>query len=672
MDIHEADCGHEILETSPIYIHKCLGSFCSECKEGSNQQCQVCRDMYKDDDLIKLEGVSTCEHDNTCLNEPRFFCYCVSQNLCEPHLIHVHGKIITSKRCTPKISVSTCETPCIKCDKFIATHVNEDNNELLCEGCVREHGLTRVKHLNKNSSENVKHDHDFNLFKSAVEKRLALQLKRCDAFKNEIKVEENKCQEMVKNLGSIIESCTHDNRKKLESLESSVNYAQKFMENLTKKEHEISSYIDKNKANIAEVENKLKPWVKQLLQSFETPVVNRVIIDFQEKTNDHVTRINLRPVSNSIQEDILPCNQEASSSMHTFAEFITRRAINQCRDHFAHTEPCGEADCYCRYYTNRDSSSAGPSTSKRAKTTHATKEHDEFDPCVYTDEESEPEYDESDHGIVAMNRSIEMPHSSPLIRLENTQEIMVKITYLRCPLWFFLEIPEMVEIRAKIMNDLNDPSKLHVPVLTVKQHSRVLVKDRQGFGPRMKRALIKSYNMEKGTWLVKFIDFGNDVNVKREQIHELSEEYQDIDSTCFRACLMGVKPRSNFCFTQKVPRNATSHINKYLLEKSGRVLVTREYQTMDDATFCKVSSFIKNKKVDWAKELCEANLALPVSEEPKCFLASENFCYLFHYFMKCHETCERVHKCPFCSENHALGSCQAYHRELITKESKRK
>ncbi|XP_025016051.1 uncharacterized protein LOC112538583 [Tetranychus urticae] len=664
--IHEGDCGHQIPDSLTFYLHDCLGSFCENCKSKSNK-CQFCGNLYTEDELIKSLAKDTCEYESKCSSIPMYHCTCATMKLCEVHLIHVHSKIIPSKRCLPqKLDSMANEKPCGKCETFIATHVNKENNEPVCESCIIKHELPNVAALDKaHDKESIG---DLKLYRSAIEKRVSLQVQRCDSFYSEVKIEEKKCHEAMEQLKSLINSCNKENMGKHESLKAAVSYAQRFMGKMDG----IMSLINHGRISDQEIIQKLKSWIKHLLQSFETPVVSKVVIEFQDSSNDHSKRVNIKHVANLMQEDMAMFLDpiDLSTSTPNLSDYVLRRAVNLCRDQLPHSVPCGESNCYCSLFNKRSLENPEPSTSKRSKVTTVScyKQVNDIDPFASSEEDEDELYDDFYHAP-AIDTSISMPHVSSLIPFEDKTEVRVRLTSIRCPLWFFLEKPEMLEKRLEILNSLNDSKAFHMPMLVIKAHVRAVIKDKIGFGPRFKRAFIKSYNMEKRTWLVRLLDYGNDINVDPDCIYELPAEYHDIDETCFRACLMGVKPRSNFCFTQHVPRNATSFINKYLRSKSGRVMVTREFQTVDDATFCRVSSYINDTKVDWTKELCDANLALPLLEEPCCFLAKENYCYMFHYFNKCHDECERVHTCPFDSQNHSLKNCSAYLSELQAKEA---
>lgn len=659
-------CGHEVQPHDKFYIHKCFGTICHECKINL-ETCTSCGQEVVSQNLIMVHGKPKCSHEG-CSSVAVYKCTCYANSFCEMHLLQNHSKIALSRRCIPTMMDEKQENICVECDKFIATNIVKSTNAHVCDSCLKNHeGDTTTL----STSTVDKMELEMKISAIAIVTRIELQQKRIKEFETGIQAENSCFNSNLDRLRKLYESCENENKCKLASIKKNLDQAIEIGERIHMDSHSelnFTNIIRDGKMLEEDAQGKMKSWVSEILRGFETPRIKRLAFEISESScMQRVSVIeNLYTCDSDEQE---PSTSASETSSSTAIEQFTRDMVTKMV--VAKRKHCDGDECSCFKDMKHDKPHEGEN--KKSKKSWSFWDDDPFASDHEEEEEEEEFYDYAEEVDTSyVSSPTKLSSSEVFTRFHDSSTITVKMTSMRCPLWFALEKPEMVERRAAIIDNLNSCERVLTKKLSVKTHEYVIIEDAPRYKPRMKRAVVKSFNIVKGTWIVNLLDYGKDINVSPKDIYEMPEEYMVIESTCFRASLMGIRPRSNFCFTHKLDRNTTNFIYKYMLPSSYRVFVNREFQTADQTVFVKIKSIRDGVKFDWTHELLKANLALPTRDEPHCFLPKYCYCYMAHYFGNCNSQCERIHSCPFCEKDHFLTNCSDYKKIMLAEESKKK
>uniref|UniRef100_T1KS39 Uncharacterized protein n=2 Tax=Tetranychus urticae TaxID=32264 RepID=T1KS39_TETUR len=628
-------------------VHKCLTFYCNNCP--ARGTCNSCGQEIVTPDFIFHGNLKPCKFTN-CEEDASLHCTCTQMELCEIHMLKVHSKVPEQKRCTPVYLYQEKEETFCSCKEFYSSFYNKSTQEELCFSCF-------IKLEDKNDfmeKDSLSHEYfesRLELLRNSISTYYRLNKSREEKFKDEIEIYNNKTTDVLLKVTELVEESKLNNFMKLAQMKQANREAQILADKLgdaaTVSMLMKIGQSHKNKQKI--VHDRLASWVKEKVKRLNQPSLSKIFIDLRDQGTRCIVQETIEPPVTS---------NEVISEPGTSGLKIARTTKHQLEGSPQGIRPFNKLVIDMRIGPNVDRDERIHEQEDQVRP-----ERDETD-SIHTDDifESEDDYDPCSPVMVFDNQQI-----GPLRKLDyqEQQEVHVRLTGIRCPLWLFFEIPELQEKRIEIINMLDDETLILTRAFDIKTGDFVIIQDKEQFGSKKKRAKIMRPGTSPNRWLVKLLDYGRAISVPASKIFSYPETFDYTDETCFHAALLDIRPRSRFVFVMNQPYNAVWFIKNQLLHPSGLAMVTRKYMSQDGRVWCHVKSKRNNVVYDWARELVKANLALAYIE---AFIPSKDYCYLGHFYGKCRQDCPRVHDCPFCEQKHLLTSCFALVQETKAKE----
>ncbi|XP_053204329.1 uncharacterized protein LOC128388888 [Panonychus citri] len=334
--INKLDCGH--YQSDVFYVHKCLKTFCHQCKQ-ENRPCVLCKTDLIEADYLKAIDKKRCGDDSVCNNQAIFHCLCSKKDFCEAHLLKFHRKILASKRCCAVIlNSSTDEPSCSKCDNFIAEFVDKITNELFCETCSKNKSANIVpidRDNNNNTTVNIDIDKNFHIHRDIIGNQLNLLSTKLEEYTNEFEKEKAKFNNEINHLQKELESYVNINKDQIDSLRASVDKVKQFLDLLNRSDKlGIINLIKSDKLNYKLVDSKLRLWVEEIVQSYNIPELTKSGFNWIEETDFY----ELVPG---------PRNWKSNHSPF-FPDNILKLTHDFIKDHLRHKNDCNSPSCPCK------------------------------------------------------------------------------------------------------------------------------------------------------------------------------------------------------------------------------------------------------------------------------------------------------------------------------------
>ncbi|XP_053207922.1 uncharacterized protein LOC128391979 [Panonychus citri] len=331
--IAKLDCGHD--QSDVFYIHKCLKTFCDECRQENRLSVLWNIELVKTDYLKAIDR-KRCVGTSICNNQAIYRCSCGNKDFCWIHLHEYHVLVLPQKRCLPTMLDSdTNAEPCSKCEHFIAKFMDQTTNELFCESCKNDNNSSNFVEIdldnNRNITENLK------IYCADVQKRLDLLNTKLNEYTIEIENEKAEFNKGIGHMRSELKCYLSANKVKIDSLRAEVDKVKQFLSRLNRNDKfGIINLTKSNKLDHKLADSKLKLWVEEIVKSYVIPELTKSGVDWAKESERAFRELVPGPRNWNLNHGPF------------FPDSLLELTYDLIKDMNSHKDSCLDSSCYCQ------------------------------------------------------------------------------------------------------------------------------------------------------------------------------------------------------------------------------------------------------------------------------------------------------------------------------------
>uniref|UniRef100_T1KZS6 Tudor domain-containing protein n=1 Tax=Tetranychus urticae TaxID=32264 RepID=T1KZS6_TETUR len=591
-------------------------------------------------------------------------CFCIEDGfVCQVHLSSIHVGLLEGQSCKPNLlphKQASCK--CDSCLKFVAKYKSNATNKKICLDCyekVKNDGITYEPIAKAKENFVMAYHEEFKLSKLSVGCKLSQVRDGADSTIIKTgKIQEEMAASLA-TVNEIYDAALANNKAILTRIEKQVKLLTAQNDIINKKQKgfgKLHQAILDGAFTDDTIISTLREWFKSILNYSPNMTLKRVNFDIQAYTGN-ATKVTVKPIE----------FDECSNAQNVPEAVLKRQKITEEKS-LTRMHPMVPCSSQMQSAQNDPRLARNPdrSLSEYFSSVHDARDKDmpHSDTVFFENDENE-----------ALNEPVQ-----DIQIIEKQEAFYVYVTHVKSPLWIYLEKPESVDERAKILDAISKKAQEWMPVKDsdLDLNQAYIVRDVTDKKRPFKRAILKSENLDDKSYRVTYLDYGNDAKVYKDKIGQIKDFDVSKHSTVFKAKLVRIKPPSNFVFIYQAPFDPVKFIKSNFLNETCRAKVMKKYKA-GESTFVEIYSKVKNKIINWSDALIKAKLALPYDEDPPCFNPTKTFCYDFHITGDCSRSvCWRSHLCPYCQseifdenlldakDRHSLMNCNKFQQMLKT------